>query len=154
MDVPVWAWVSLIALVPLLVLVDLLSCRAPEGQVPSLRRTVAWSVIWFVLGLAFTGVVAAQVGTAGGGEYLSGYLLERSLSLDNIFVFALIFGAFAVRPPAQGRVLLFGIVGALVLRLAFILVGAALLSLAGHFANRDQPAAFNRAVLEFLATLA
>lgn len=131
MDIPLWAWLSLAALVPALVLVDLLSCRAPAGQTPPLRRTVAWSVIWFVLGIAFTGVIAMELGHAAAGEYLSGYLLERSLSLDNIFVFALIFGAFAVPPPAQGRVLLAGIVGALVLRGIFIALGAALLAMAG-----------------------
>jgi TerC family integral membrane protein len=117
--------------VPVLVAVDLLSCRAPAGQTPSLRRTAIWSVVWFLLGLAFTGIVALELGSRAGGEYLSGYLLERSLSLDNIFVFALIFGAFAVPAASQGRVLLFGIVGALVLRGVFIAVGAALLSLAG-----------------------
>lgn len=131
MDIPLWAWLSLAALVPVLVLVDLLSCRAPEGQTPPLRRTIAWSVIWFVLGIAFTGVIAMELGRGAAGEYLSGYLLERSLSLDNIFVFALIFGAFAVPRPAQGRVLLAGIVGALALRAVFIAVGAALLSMAG-----------------------
>jgi tellurite resistance protein TerC len=130
-NVPLWAWLSLAGLVPVLIAVDLLSCRAPAGQTPSLRRTVSWSILWFLFGIAFTGVVAAELGSTAAGEYLSGYLLERSLSLDNIFVFALIFAAFAVPPIAQGRVLLFGIVGALVLRGIFIAVGAALLALAG-----------------------
>ncbi len=116
---------------PVLVAVDLVSCRAPAGRTPSLRRTAIWSVVWFLLGLAFTGVIAAELGSGAAGEYLSGYLLERSLSLDNIFVFALIFAAFAVPPASQGRVLLVGIVGALVLRAGFIAAGAALLSLAG-----------------------
>lgn len=128
---PLWAWLSLIGLVPALVAIDLLSCRAPDGGTPSLRRAAIWSVVWFALGLAFTGAIALELGSKAGGEYLSGYLLERSLSLDNIFVFALIFAAFAVPERSQGRVLLFGIVGALVLRGIFIAVGAALLSLAG-----------------------
>ena len=131
LDVPLWAWLSLVGLVPVLVAVDLLSCRAPAGQVPSLRRSVVWSVIWFALGLAFTGAIALELGSGAAGEYLSGYLLERSLSLDNIFVFALIFAAFAVPSSRRGRVLLFGIVGALALRFVFIAVGAALLGLAG-----------------------
>jgi TerC family integral membrane protein len=84
-------------------------------------------VIWLVLALAFgVGLWAWQGGDAG-GQYLAGYLLERSLSLDNIFVFAVILGYFAVPARVQPKVLAWGIALALVLRLVFIVVGAALL---------------------------
>jgi tellurite resistance protein TerC len=94
---------------------------------PSMRKAAAWSVGWTLLALAFGGVLAAWQGATAAEEYLAGYLIERSLSLDNLFVFALIFTYFAVPPEAQRRVLLFGIAGAIVLRAIFILAGAAVL---------------------------
>jgi tellurite resistance protein TerC len=93
----------------------------------TLRGSAAWSVGWLALGTGFAGVMAAWKGSEAGGEYLSGYLIERSLSIDNIFVFALIFSAFAIPPSRQGGLLSLGIVMALVMRAAFILIGAALL---------------------------
>jgi tellurite resistance protein TerC len=96
------------------------------------RSSAVWSVFWLALGVAFTGVMAAWQGGGPAGEYLSGYLIERSLSIDNIFVFALIFASFAVPLERQGRLLSIGIVMALVLRALFIVVGAALLD-AFHF---------------------
>jgi tellurite resistance protein TerC len=91
-----------------------------------------WSVGWLALGLAFTLVVWAWVGPTFAGEYLAGYLIERSLSIDNIFVFALLFTYFAVTPRDQMRMLSIGILMALVLRAVFIFAGAALLD-AFHF---------------------
>jgi tellurite resistance protein TerC len=96
------------------------------------RSSALWSVFWLALGVAFTGVMAAWQGGGPAGEYLSGYLIERSLSIDNIFVFALIFASFAVPLERQGRLLSIGIVMALVLRALFIVLGAALLD-AFHF---------------------
>jgi tellurite resistance protein TerC len=96
------------------------------------RSSAVWSVFWLALGVAFTGVMAAWQGGGPAGEYLSGYLIERSLSIDNIFVFALIFASFAVPLERQGRLLSIGIVMALVLRALFIVLGAALLD-AFHF---------------------
>jgi len=96
------------------------------------RSSAVWSVFWLALGVAFTGVMAAWQGGGPAGEYLSGYLIERSLSIDNIFVFALIFASFAVPLERQGRLLSIGIVMALVLRAVFIVLGAALLD-AFHF---------------------
>jgi tellurite resistance protein TerC len=93
----------------------------------TMRESVAWSVFWLALGLGFTFVLWAWHGGAPASEYLAGYLLERSLSLDNLFVFAVLFGFFAVPVAVQPRVLAWGIELALVLRLVFILLGAALL---------------------------
>jgi tellurite resistance protein TerC len=98
-----------------------------RGRVPTLRESAVWSVAWLALALAFGAVLWALQDGAAAGEYYAGYLLERSLSLDNVFVFAVILGYFAVPADAQARVLSWGIALALVLRLVFILAGAALL---------------------------
>jgi len=91
------------------------------------RSSAVWSAAWLGVGVAFTGVVFAWQGGGPAGEYLSGYLIERSLSIDNIFVFALIFSAFAIPLGERGRLLSAGILMALVLRAVFIALGAALL---------------------------
>ena len=92
-----------------------------------MRSSLAWSIGWTVLAVAFTGVLLAFEGGRAAEEYLSGYLIERSLSLDNLFVFALLFTYFAVPALAQRKVLFYGILGAIVLRAIFIFAGAALL---------------------------
>ena len=96
------------------------------------RSSVLWSIFWLGLGISFTLVMGAWQGSGPAGEYLSGYLIERSLSIDNIFVFALIFTAFAVPASQQGRLLSIGILMALVMRAVFIGAGAYLLD-AFHF---------------------
>ena len=96
------------------------------------RSTVVWSIFWLALGMSFTFVMGAWQGRDAAEEYLAGYLIERSLSIDNIFVFALIFASFAIPISKQGRLLSIGIVMALVMRAIFIIAGAALLD-AFHF---------------------
>ena len=96
------------------------------------RGSAAWSVGWLALGIGFTGLMLVWKGSGPAGEYLSGYLIERSLSIDNIFVFALVFAYFAIPVERQGPLLSVGIVMALVLRVIFIALGAALLD-AFHF---------------------
>jgi len=91
------------------------------------RSSAAWSVAWIAIGVGFTGVMYAWRGGEAAGEYLSGYIIERSLSIDNVFVFAVIFATFAVPLADRGRLLSIGIAMALVLRVIFIVVGAALL---------------------------
>jgi tellurite resistance protein TerC len=86
-----------------------------------------WTVAWTTLGAAFAGVIWAWDGRTQAVQYLAGYLIERTLSMDNLLVFALIFGYFAVPYGLQPTVLMYGVVGALGLRLVFILVGVALL---------------------------
>src|ERR1700749_5066610 len=93
----------------------------------TMRAASLWSVIWVAVALAFGVVLWIVEGGEAGAQFLAGYLLERSLSLDNVFVFAVILGYFAVPEPQQGRVLVWGIALALVLRAVFILLGAALL---------------------------
>jgi tellurite resistance protein TerC len=127
LDVSVGSWALLAALVVAMLLVDLLIFGRGRREV-TLRESVVWSVVWIALALGFWLVMWAWHGPDAGSEYLAGYLLERSLSLDNIFVFAIIFSYFAVPLAVQPRVLAWGIALALVLRLLFIVAGAALLA--------------------------
>lgn len=91
-----------------------------------IKEAAAWNAFWIALALAFTAVVARAYGTKSGTEYLTGYVVERALSVDNIFVFVVIFKYFSVEKERQARVLFWGILGALGMRAAFILAGAAL----------------------------
>jgi tellurite resistance protein TerC len=126
-----WMWLLFGAVIVALLFVDL-AVAGRKGGMPSFRSAAGWSVAWTLLALAFAGVLVAWQGGAAAEEYLAGYLIERSLSLDNLFVFALLFGYFAVPVASQRRVLFFGIAGAVVLRAIFILAGGALLD-ALHF---------------------
>src|SRR4051812_7677750 len=99
-----------------------------RGHIPSVRENSLWSVGWILVALAFGAGFWAWQGAEAGSQYLAGYLLERSLSLDNIFVFAVILSYFAVPgQQVQAKVLAWGIALALLLRLVFILLGATLL---------------------------
>ena len=123
---PIWAWVGFTALIVVVLLIDLLVLARGEREI-SFRQAAGLSVFWIVLALVFGGVVFAVAGPERGGEYLAGYVIEKSLSVDNVFVFALIFSYFAVPARYQYRVLFWGVVGALVLRAVFIALGAQLL---------------------------
>jgi len=92
------------------------------------REALAWNVVWIVLALLFNGWIYWQFGANRGLEFLTGYLIERALAVDNIFIFLIVFSTFAVPAVYQYRVLFWGILGALVLRAVFILLGAALLA--------------------------
>jgi tellurite resistance protein TerC len=124
-DISLATWGGLVALVVLLLAFDLLAFA--RHRAAGLRESAVWSLGWLLLALAFGAVWWGWQGGDAGSQYFAGYLLERSLSLDNVFVFAVILGYFAVPQAVQSRVLLWGIGLALVLRLAFILAGAALL---------------------------
>lgn len=127
MDASLVTWAALAVIVVALLLADLVVYGRGRREI-TLRESVVWSVGWIVVAIAFGAGLWAVAGSTAGSEFFAGYLLERSLSVDNIFVFAVIFGYFAVPTIVQPRVLGFGIALALVLRLVFILVGAALLS--------------------------
>jgi len=115
-------WAVTIGLVLLLLAADFLVTRRPHEV--SLREATAWSVLYLALPLAFGAWVWWRHGPAPGSEFLAGYLVEKSLSIDNLFVFMLLLTSFAVPTALQQRVLLFGIVGALALRGVLIAVGA------------------------------
>jgi TerC family integral membrane protein len=126
MSVSPWIWVAFAALVLGLFLFDLLVFGRP-GQEVSFRRAIGWSIGWTAVGIGFGALLWAWQGRGPAEEYLTGFLIEKSLSIDNLFVFALIFGYFAVPAAHQRRVIFWGIVGAIVLRAIFIAAGAALL---------------------------
>ena len=119
-------WFVSIAAVVVLLVVDFLLTRRPHEV--STREALGWSAFYIALPLAFGGYVWWSFGSERGLEYLTGYLVEKSLSVDNLFVFMLLLSAFAVPRVLQQRVLLYGIVGALVLRGIFIALGAAALA--------------------------
>lgn len=125
-DVPLWAWVALLAVLTVLLLVDVMVVHRTPHEI-SFKEAAVESAIWIAIGLSFTVVILAWHGGAAAGEYLSGYLIEKSLSIDNVFVWAVIFSYFAVPKRYQFRVLFWGIFGALVLRALFIFAGIALL---------------------------
>ena len=143
----IWIWIAYIGFVILLLALDL-GVFHRKAHVVTVREAMGWSVLWITLGLAFTGVVYLGYQNHWGGmgttldpvdrvfndgwkasvKYVTGYVVEKSLSVDNIFVIALLFGFFRVPLIYQHRVLFWGIVGALVLRGGMIAVGATLIA--------------------------
>ena len=122
-------WAILALIVGAMLALDLLVLHREAKPVP-FRQAAAWSAVWISLALGFGAYVAATRGGDAGGEYLAGYLIELSLSVDNVFVFALIFAAFAVPAAYQHRLLFWGILGAVVFRAVFIAAGTAVLAAA------------------------
>jgi tellurite resistance protein TerC len=121
-----WIWIAFLSFIVGMLAIDLLVFQR-EAHAVSMREAAIWSGVWVALGLTFGGIIWLWQGPEAGGEYLAGYLIEKSLSVDNIFVFALIFGYFAVPAAYQHRVLFWGVFGALVFRAIFIAAGATLL---------------------------
>ncbi|WP_284501431.1 TerC family protein [Actinotalea sp. C106] len=117
--------ITILAVLGLLVM-DFIMTRRPHEV--SMREALAWSAFYIALPLAFGGYLWSRYGSTTGVEFLTGYVVEKSLSVDNLFVFMLLLTAFAVPAVLQQRVLLFGIAGALVLRGIFIALGAAVLA--------------------------
>jgi len=126
MSVDLWIWAVFLGVIAFFLLLDLFVFHR-EAHVVSMREAATWSAIWVAMGLAFGGLIWLWFGPTAAGEYLAGYLIEKSLSVDNVFVFALIFSYFAVPAAYQHRVLFWGVVGAILMRAAFIAAGAALL---------------------------
>lgn len=125
MSVPWWAWLALTAAIAAMLAVDLLLHR--DDHVIGLREAATWSAIWIAAGLAFGVLLWLWQGDEAAGAYFAGYLIEKALSVDNVFVFALVFSYFAVPAAYQHKVLFWGVVGALLFRFVFILLGAGLL---------------------------
>ncbi|MFZ0160231.1 MAG: TerC/Alx family metal homeostasis membrane protein [Kineosporiaceae bacterium] len=119
-------WALTIGAIVVLLVVDFLITRRPHEV--SMREALGWSAFYVALPLAFGGWVWSTYGAQRGLEYYTGYLVEKSLSVDNLFVFLLLLGAFAVPRELQQRVLLIGVTGALVLRGVFIALGAQLIA--------------------------
>lgn len=125
MSVPLWWWVAVAAVILIMLALDLLAHRGEQVVGP--RAAALWSLAWVTLGLGFGLVVWNGFGSQAAGEYYAGYLIEKSLAVDNVFVFALIFTAFGVPRAYQHRVLFYGVLGALVMRAAFIAAGVVLI---------------------------
>jgi tellurite resistance protein TerC len=120
-------WVGFNVFVLAMLMLDLLVFNR-KAHVVKMREALGWSAFWIVLSLTFNYLVYRTMGKQAGLEFLTGYLIEKSLSVDNLFVFLLIFSYFKVPQQYQHKILFWGIIGALVLRAVFILVGAALLA--------------------------
>lgn len=125
MDVPLWVWFAVLAVILVMLAIDLIAHR--HAHVIGVREAAAWSILWVLLGVAFGVVVWTQWGAESGQQYFAGYLIEKSLAVDNVFVWAIIFAAFAVPREYQHRVLFLGVLGALLFRGLFIAAGAALI---------------------------
>lgn len=124
LSVPLWAWIVLLASILLLLSLDL--WRHREAHAPSFKEAGLESTFWVLCALAFSVFMFVQFGAQAGGEYLGVYLTEKSLSVDNVFVWALLFSTMSIPLMYQHRVLFWGIFGALTLRALFIVIGAAL----------------------------
>jgi tellurite resistance protein TerC len=129
-----WFYAGFTVFVLLLLALDL-GVFHRDAHVVSFRESVVWSVVWVATALTFNygfylyaaGQFGAEVGGQLGLEFLTGYIVEKSLAVDNIFVFVLVFAYFSIPPKYQHRVLFFGIIGALIFRAIFIAIGAALM---------------------------
>lgn len=122
-DIPQWAWIGFGATLFILLAIDLFSHRGAHSR--SRRQDILWSAIWISVGLGFSLFVWGLMGADAAQEYLAAYLIEESLSLDNLFVFLLIFQTLQIPLENQRRALLWGIFGALVFRGIFIFLGVA-----------------------------
>jgi tellurite resistance protein TerC len=128
MEITGFGWALTIGLIVVLFAVDLIVGTVRPHAV-GFREATAWSVLYIAVAIAFGFVLAGAVGWEYGTEYFAGYLVEKSLSVDNLFVFVIIMSTFAVPDEHQQKVLTFGIIAALLLRVVFIALGATLIAL-------------------------
>ncbi|MGH8962767.1 MAG: TerC family protein [Jatrophihabitantaceae bacterium] len=126
MTVPLWAWAAFAAIVLVMLAVDLLAHRG--AHVIGFREAAAWSGVWVGVSLIFALVLGLTLGTCPAVDFTTAWLLEKSLSVDNLFVFALIFAYFKVPRAYQHRVLFFGVLGALLFRGIFLAAGVAIVT--------------------------
>jgi len=126
LDVSLGAWLALLGVIVALLAIDLYRHR--EAHAPTPKEAAIESIVWVLCGLGFGAVIAIMFGGAAFGEYISGYLIEKSLSVDNVFVWSMLFATLAIPLKYQHRVLFWGIFGALTLRAVFIVLGSALIS--------------------------
>ncbi len=123
----IWLWVGFNAFVLAMLALDL-GVFHRKAHVVSFKESITWTVVWVLLALAFNVGIWHFSGSQKALEFFTGYLIEKSLSVDNVFVFALLFSYFAVPPLFQHKVLFWGILGALIMRAIMIVLGAALIT--------------------------
>lgn len=126
MVVDLWVWLVLLGIVLAMLAVDLFMHK--DAHVISVKEAAVWSVIWVGVATIVGGLIWWYFGSEFGMQYFAGYLIEKSLAVDNVFVWAMIFSYFAVLREYQHRVLFYGVVGALVFRAIFIGAGSALIA--------------------------
>ena len=126
MDTPLWLWFAVIAFIVVMLAIDLVAHR--RAHVIGVKEAATGSAVWIALGVGFGAIVWAVWGADFGQQYFAGYLIEKSLAVDNVFVWAIIFAHFAVPPQFQHRVLFLGVLGALIFRGIFIAGGAVLIA--------------------------
>ena len=127
-----WMWAVFIAFVLVMLALDLFVFGGRKAHKVSVKEAATWSLVWVSLALVFNaglwwylnGAVGPEVADRKALEFITGYLIEKSLSVDNVFVFLLIFASFHIAPEFQRRVLIYGVLGAIVLRAVMILAGA------------------------------
>jgi tellurite resistance protein TerC len=133
---PLWLWATFVGIVLVSLFIDFVVLKKQGAHAVGMREALNWSLVWIALSFVFNGLFWWAVKNDTGSlaiantkslEFLTGYLIEKSLAVDNIFVFLMIFSYFAVPPQFQKRVLMIGIIGAIVLRTIMILVGGWLL---------------------------
>ena len=125
MNIELWMWFSVLGLILVMLAIDLFAHR--KAHEISVKEAAYWSAFWVTLGIAFGGLIWWHFGAEYGQQYYAGFLIEKSLAVDNVFIWAIIFSSFAVPKKYQSRVLILGVLGALVFRGIFIGAGAAIL---------------------------
>ena len=125
LDVSLWAWGFVLGAILLMLALDLFMHR--DAHVISVREAAAWSGVWVAMGIAAGAVIWWQYGAEFGQQYFAGYVIEKSLAVDNVFIWAIIFASLGVPRKYQHRVLFLGVIGALVFRGIFIALGAVVL---------------------------
>lgn len=124
---PLWAWGAFFLFITAMLALDL-GVFQRDSHVVSMKEALGWCAVWGTLAMAFGGLVWWWRGAELGQQFIAGYLIELCLSVDNVFVFILVFAYFKVDPKYQHRVLFWGIIGAVVMRALFILVGVSIIA--------------------------
>ena len=127
-----WMWAVFIGFVLAMLAVDVLALGGSRAHKVSIREAAAWSIVWVLLALGFdyglwiylTETIGREAATTKAMEFLTGYVIEKSLSVDNVFVFLMIFTHFGVPPQYQRKVLLYGVLGAIIMRIIMVLAGS------------------------------
>lgn len=125
MTIELWMWASVLGLILVMLMVDLFAHR--KAHEISVKEAALWSAFWVATGIAFGVLIWAQFGAEYGQQYFAGFLIEKSLAVDNVFIWAIIFTTFAVPRKYQHRVLFLGVLGALVFRGIFIAAGSVII---------------------------
>lgn len=128
----IWLYSAFFSIVVVMLAIDFLAFKQKEGQAVAIKTAALWSAAWVTVATLFGGglwlylqnTVGTDIANQKTMEYFAGYLLEKSLAIDNVFVWLMIFAAFAIPPALQRQILLYGVLGAIILRTIFILIGA------------------------------